>query len=142
MLASIRAYGSLIHQRRSGPIWALFWLQSEASVAVCMVSITAFQSVFVSKNRKAKDRNPRPWVSSTVARLRLQRNLGTEEHNLQHLPTIPSATLTGMRTFIHGSWLGSNSKHNESISELLHSNERQTHVTDECSLRVSEVSTA
>ena len=107
-----------------------------------MVSITAFQSAFVSKNRKAKDRNPRPWVSSTVARLRLQRNLGAEEHNLQHLPAIPSATLTGMQTFINGGRLDSSSKGIDTIFESLHSNERQKLVTDDYSLSVPEVITA
>ena len=130
-----------MHQRGSGPIWALFWLQSEASVAVCMVSMTAFQSVFVSGNRKARARERRPWYSSTVARLRLHRDAGAK-NRLQCLPTIPSATLTGMQTFIHGGRIGSKFEENDDEFDLLRSNERQTHVTDNCSLIMPEVITA
>ena len=70
-----------------------------------MVSLTAFRSVFASQGSEARERNARPWYSSTVAKLR-RHKASSEDHNLEALPSIPSATLSGMRTLIRGSRLG------------------------------------
>ena len=69
-------------------------------------SLTAFQSVFASQGSEVRERGARPWYSSTVPKLR-RHPTTFEDHNLEHLPSIPSPTLSGMRTFISGSRLGS-----------------------------------
>ena len=83
--------------------WEYFWLEVEACVAVCMVSFCAFRSVFASDERSARTKKVRPWVSSTVARLRNNKKVSEGVCDLNNLPTIPSATLSGMRTYIR-SW--------------------------------------
>ena len=94
--------------------WYLFWLQVEGSVAVIMVSLTAFRSVFASQESKDRKRKTRPWYSSTVARLR-RHKASSPRYNLEELPAIPSATISGMRTFIRGSRLGNISETNEDL---------------------------
>lgn len=80
-------------------IWQVFWMHVETCAAVCMVSITAFRSVFASEASNYKSANIRPWYSSTVAKIRRRKQ---QNHDLGTLPTIPSATLSGMRTLIRG----------------------------------------
>ncbi|KAI9831272.1 MAG: hypothetical protein M1826_003711 [Phylliscum demangeonii] len=82
--------------------WILFWQQVEACVAVALASFTAFRSIFVaeaSKRREARGqasawaagRRWTGWKRSTVA-----------ADDAIKLPSIPSATLSGLRTFIRG----------------------------------------
>lgn len=78
--------------------WLFFWQQMEASVAVVMISLTAFRSIFASHG--LRERNARPWYASAVRKLRGRRMLGSDEQ--LRLPSVPSATLTGLRTFIQG----------------------------------------
>ena len=86
-------------------VWLWFWQQIEACIAVTMISITAFRSVFVASEspRARRERAKKPWYSNTVAAIRRSKNQrGSDEEAIQGLPSIPSATLTGMRTFIQG----------------------------------------
>lgn len=69
-------------------------------MAAIMVSLMAFRSVFVAKASKASDRKARPWYSSSVARMRVERKASEAGGDLQDLPAVPPATMTGMRTFI------------------------------------------
>ena len=95
IIACIRSLG--IRQGSSTiTIWHVFWLEVEACVAVCMVSITAFRSAFATEASNVKIR---PWYSSAVAKLRRRTQ---QDRDLEFLPTIPSATLSGMRTIIRG----------------------------------------
>lgn len=71
-----------------------------------MVSACAFASVFASNGQRARLKKARPWYSSTVMRLRKGNKLSDALHDLNNLPTIPSATLSGMRTLIGSSKLG------------------------------------
>ena len=104
-IACIKLLGYSL-QHSYGFIWQWFWLQREACVAVTLPSVTMFRTVFVSERLKASRQKVVPWYSSTVARLR-RRNMLPEEHsNLELFPTILSATLSGIRTFIRGSRLG------------------------------------
>ena len=80
-------------------IWQVFWMEVETCAAVSMVSLTAFRSFFASEASNVKGANIRPWYSSTVAKIRRRKQ---QDHDLGTLPTIPSATLSGMRTFIRG----------------------------------------
>ena len=86
-------------------VWLFIWQQIEACVAVAMVSLTAFRSAFVkSENSGARKKAAKkPWYSSTVHAIRHNRlHRRSDEEHLEELPSIPSATLTGMRTFIAG----------------------------------------
>lgn len=86
--------------------WEYFWLEVEACVAVCMVSLCVFRSVVVMEERRARFQKGRQWYSSTVAKLRDRNKLSGGNFDLNNLPTIPSATLSSMRTFIRSSGLG------------------------------------
>ena len=88
-------------------VWLFTWHHIEASVAVIMISITAFRSIYASSQRTSRARkqlaNNKPWYSGPVAAIRRKRALDRkDEEFVVGLPTIPSATLTGMRTFIQG----------------------------------------
>ena len=95
IIACIRSLG--IRQGSSAiSIWHVFWLEVEACVAVGMVSVTVFRSAFATEASNVKIR---PWYSSSVGKIR-RRN--QQDRDLEFLPTIPSATLSGMRTVIQG----------------------------------------
>ena len=92
-----------------GFTWQYFWLEIEACVAVIMVSVMAFRSFYVTQRPREGDRKAKPWYSSTVARLR-RRGKNSGNHEVEDWPPIPSGTMTGMRTFIRGSRLGTGSE--------------------------------
>lgn len=86
-------------------IWLFIWQHIEACVAVSMISLTAFRTVFVSSqtSRARKEPANKPWYSSTVAAIKRRRGMHrSDDESVPGLPSIPSATLTGMRTFIQG----------------------------------------
>lgn len=92
----------------------IFWQQVEASIAVIMVSFSAFRSFFVAHESRLRDdqRRHRQWylskknrMASALRRKRLRQDTADE----WQLGAIPRATLTGMSTFISGG----NSNHNE-----------------------------
>ena len=77
--------------------WVILWSQLEACVAVTMVSLTAFRSFFVATASEKKRASPRQASSSRLYKKHAQSL--PKERDLADL-TIPSATLTGMRTMI------------------------------------------
>ena len=104
IIAAIRVPGLKFHGTFD-VIWLLIWQHIQACVAVIMISLTAFRSVYVSSqaSRAYKELANKPWYSSTVAAIRRKRALHQkDEEYIPGLPTIPSATLTGIRTFIQG----------------------------------------
>ena len=70
-------------------VWQYFWLEVEACVAVCMISLTAFRSVFASNSSNANAAKAKPWYSSTIERNRERRRRAPE---IEELPTRPRAT--------------------------------------------------
>lgn len=85
-------------------VWLFLWQQIEASVAVTMVSLTAFRSIYVldrSRKRKQPDCERR-WYSSVVMKTRSGKKPSETREELGDLPSIPPATLTGLTTAIHG----------------------------------------
>ncbi|KAL8724605.1 MAG: hypothetical protein Q9166_007852 [cf. Caloplaca sp. 2 TL-2023] len=90
--------------------WNLFWQITEASVAVTVVSLTAFRSLYGIKTLQQEQKNKKrygPWFSSfreNMLNRRKQRRVDEfgdtipDEH--YSLPSIPGATLTGMRSII------------------------------------------
>ena len=78
--------------------WVEFWQQMEACVAVMLVSVTAFRSFFVSSDSKQSPKKV-AQINQQVSRKRPFDWTRTADHRL---PKIPSATLTGLRTFVRG----------------------------------------
>lgn len=102
--AAVRASGIRYHGTFD-VVWLFLWHHIEACVAVIMISLTAFRSFYVSSRNARARREPanKAWYSGTVAAMRRKRILNQrDEESVPGLPTIPSATLTGMRTFIQG----------------------------------------
>lgn len=90
--------------RHSGAIdytWIFFWQHIEVCVAVSMVSLTAFRSLFVSTGQ-APNKKARPWYSSQARKLRGAKGGSLPNGGHEELPSIPGATMTGIRTFIRG----------------------------------------
>ena len=69
-------------------VWQYFWLEVEVCVAVCMISLTAFRSVFASNGSDANAAKAKPWYSSTIERNRERRRRAPE---LGGLPTRPKS---------------------------------------------------
>ncbi len=99
-------------------IWACFWQQLEGCVAILMVSLTAFRTVFAAKKRNP-DQEKRKAMRSPKVDM-----------------SVPRGTLTGMETFINyheqtptTSFAGAKSRSCEQI-----------HVTCEFSTRSENVS--
>ena len=84
-------------------IWACFWQQLEGCVAVLMVSLTAFRTLFISKHSSSSDQR-RPKFSDTLRRrLWFSKKSSQSENEKAHVSVpIPGATMTGLRTFIRG----------------------------------------
>lgn len=82
--------------------WNMIWQHVEACIAVTMVSLTAFRSVFISTDSAASPRQAKPWHPLRIGRIGGQQRDNVLDANAGRLPSIPSATLTGMRTFIQG----------------------------------------
>lgn len=82
--------------------WNMFWQHIEACIAVTMISLTAFRSVFISNEFKRKIKKPKPWYSLRLEKLRAKERKDELSERLGHLPMIPPATLSGIRTFIQG----------------------------------------
>ena len=83
-------------------VWQYFWLQIEACVAVCMISLTAFRSVFASNSDNVNAVKARPLESSTIERNRERKQRALK---LGELPTRPrSITVHGLghANFHHG----------------------------------------
>ena len=99
IVALIRVCGSVIVGGVIDLVWAKFWQNAEACIAVLMVSCTAFRSLFIAGSAKPSPipvQKPynRVLVSApTKERWGLSRVYGK-------LPSIPSATMTGIRTVI------------------------------------------
>ena len=86
-------------------IWASFWQQFEGCIAVLMLSLTAFRTVFVQKKQSSSDQQK---PSQSYLRRRLfssSKNSGEAAGDAEAKLSVevPGATMTGMRTFIGGS---------------------------------------
>ena len=86
-------------------VWLSFWQQQECSIAVLMVSVSAFRSLFIQS--PATNPMPRQQIYSPSEKrrrfLRRRPDLDLyDDHETNGLPQIPRATLTGMATVIEG----------------------------------------
>lgn len=99
IVAMVRISGLRIGGTNIDIQWQIFWHDVEANIAVIMVSVTAVRSLLGLKAVKSREKKERVWYSHC------RKLLFREEHeNLDggQLPSIPGATLTGIRTFIRG----------------------------------------
>jgi len=102
VIAIVRISGIKLAGGSVDIVWLVFWQQQESSVAVIMVSMSAFRSLFVESGGAAGPRRHPKYSANRWRRRRLvRRALGSEdqhddlERNMD-LPQIPRATLTGM----------------------------------------------
>ena len=116
IIAIVRISGLRIEKAILDIVWELFWQQTEAAVAVIMVSITAFRSLLGIKANKTREKKmtQRSW---TLSHHRPKVHAGFfkkttttthDESEFEPLPSIPGANFTGMRTFICGKSILSN----------------------------------
>ena len=92
IVAIIRVSG--LHYRGTfDNTWIFLLQQVESCVAVTMLSLTAFRSVFVAG--RSSGNKARGWVPSTRRLLGRHKRSAFDAQRLDDL-TIPSATLTGM----------------------------------------------
>lgn len=83
-------------------VWLAFWQQQECSIAVLMVSVSAFRSLFIPSPKTPAPRQQRDSPSEKGRRL-LRRRPDPDlydTHETNGLPQIPTATLTGMATLM------------------------------------------
>ena len=101
--AVTRVSGVRTHGNNIDVEWETFWQYVESCIAIMMVSFTAFRSLFKQQAIKARERRMRP-LDSIRKKLWYRGKSGSDRRALRtsNLPTVPSPTLTGMRTFIHG----------------------------------------
>lgn len=112
IIAIIRISGSVI-KSNFDMVWVLFWHEMEGAVAIIMVSLTAFRSLLGIKALKAREKKKLEsyWFSHRQQLLaRHFKKTTQDESKSQQLPSVPSATLTGMRTFILGNGICDKSK--------------------------------
>ena len=100
IFAIIRGAGVRLPSSNVDIVWLAFWQQQECSIAVSMISITAFRSFFVN-NPVKRERKPH-YTSSYWRNRLLQRKRFNSSKEPEIAITIPSATLTGMATVIRG----------------------------------------
>ena len=85
-------------------LFQLFLFQLEGCVSVLMASVSAFRSLFASTGSRAARKTPK-FIYSARNMLQTRRNrLLDSDSDIRRngLPSIPSATMTGLRTFIGG----------------------------------------
>ncbi|KAL9594312.1 MAG: hypothetical protein Q9219_007106 [cf. Caloplaca sp. 3 TL-2023] len=76
--------------------WTFMWQHIEACVAIAMLSLTAFRSVFVASKPNANNNRASPWAPSTRRMIAKYKISGDGElQRLDDVP-IPSATITGL----------------------------------------------
>lgn len=102
IIAIIRISGFIYHNAFDEG-WVYLWQQIEACVSVSTISLTAFRSMFVA-NASRRDREISPWQKSpgTSWRRRYKKSATSSQGRELDNLSIPSATLTGMRTVIGG----------------------------------------
>lgn len=86
--------------------WGIFWLQAEASVAVIVVSLAVFRSLFVPDTSKPSD-EPKGSPITTRSRNSFTK-LWAQRKPRDDLPTLPLANFSGARTSIHGNQFARN----------------------------------
>ena len=82
------------------PVWDFYWQVVESSIAIIMVSLTAFRSFFVQE-RIRRSQPKKSWYHG-VKQAWSSRSTGASEDSAHELPPIARGHLTGLRTYIYG----------------------------------------
>lgn len=100
IIAIVRVAGIKLSGGNVDIVWLAFWMQQECSIAVIMVSSSAFRSFFVTGTANS----PSPACSPESWKRRLLRRRPSPDRDdmesANGLPQVPRATLTGMQTAI------------------------------------------
>lgn len=88
-------------------VWLAFWQQQESSIAVIMVSASAFRSLFVVSTGNRPPQRHLKYSPSNWRKRLVRRPLGSRDENddlerSMGLPQIPRATLSGMSEITRG----------------------------------------
>lgn len=104
IVSIVRIAGARFPNGSVDSAWVVFWLQLEAAVAVIIVSITSYRSLFVKdKSTDNNKKSPRDVRSSTGYKRKLWSSREKREEGTKQgveMPTLPDPTLTWMRTVI------------------------------------------
>lgn len=101
-VAIVRISGLRIQHTVIDVQWEAFWLEVEATIAVNVVSITAFRSVLGIKASQAREKN-RSWYSHRRRHLSRKVSKGPENNpDTDELSSIPGVVLSDMRTVVRG----------------------------------------
>jgi hypothetical protein len=100
IVAIVRIAGINLRGGNVDIVWLAFWMQQECSIAVIMVSSSAFRSFFVvnTVDSPSPGYSPGSWKRRLLRRRPSPNRDDMESAN--GLPQVPRATLTGMRTAI------------------------------------------
>ena len=101
IIASIRLSGL----RYSNHVWIFFWQYTEACVACVMASILTFRTLFISERTRVFKRQKLQPISikqRVLHNMQIFNMAAWEkvEDDKCELPKIPSATISGLRTYI------------------------------------------
>ena len=101
IIAIVRIAGIKLASGSIDSVWLIFWEQQECSIAVMMVSMSAFRLLFVESAGAPAPRRHLKYSANNWRKRLVRRALGSaEEHDEAErsmgLPQIPRATLTGM----------------------------------------------
>lgn len=96
VVTSIIRVSGYIYRGTIDNTWLFFWALMESDVAVIMISLTAFRSIFLAKTiQRPRKRKLNVWKTLTKRR---GKNNSDQEPKIDL--AIPKPTMTGIRTFI------------------------------------------
>lgn len=110
-VAIVRISGFVYHGGIDN-VWVYIWQHIEACVAVIMISLTAFRSIFLAKTSRPPQRKLKSW-KETFSRRKKDSSADEAQVNL----TIPKPTMTGLRSFIWRERLSSNQSTQQSTQQ-------------------------
>ena len=125
VVALIRVTGFYYHHVYDDT-WLILWSQLEACVAVTMISLTAFRSLYVANVSKLRKKRTNLRQATVGRAFRRQAKTPPDDKVLAGL-TIPSATLVGSGMAKHGSVPESIELEEETIVPDHGSQEGQSH---------------
>ncbi|KAL6719722.1 hypothetical protein ACLMJK_001643 [Lecanora helva] len=97
--------------------WQYFWLELEASAAVCTVSLTAFRSFFVDHG-EVDSKGGRRWYSSAIARNLERRKLKARLQEREAPPNVSIASLSDMQFYLGKNSLRPQRPHESAYGQL------------------------
>ncbi|MCJ1464989.1 hypothetical protein MMC07_003604 [Pseudocyphellaria aurata] len=105
LTAIVRISAILIGKDQVDMVWANFWQIIENCLAVMVVCLSAFRSVFVGTQARAKRLRNKQWYEfekhSQMTRKR-KNWMDIETEEIRALPKIPRPTMMGLKTFKRG----------------------------------------